>query len=73
MGSYDAVLKVHAVDADKGMVITEILRNVDQLSKARRERLVAATDIVWIVLFGGAFLTSASRSSSAPPICARSR
>jgi len=58
---YDAVLKFHAVDADEGVVIPEILRNLDQLAEARRDRLVAASgivpDIIWIVLFGGAFLT----------------
>ena len=58
---YDAVLKFHAVDTSEGVVIAEILRNLDQLSEARRERLVAATgivpDIIWIVLIGGALLT----------------
>ena len=43
------------------MVVAEILRQVDSISDARRERLVMADgvvpDIIWVVLFGGAALT----------------
>jgi Protein of unknown function (DUF4239) len=58
---YYAVLKFHAFDRGEGLVIAEILRQVDQLSAARRERLVVADgvvpDIIWVVLFGGAVIT----------------
>jgi len=41
--------------------LAEILRQVDRISEARRERRVMADGIVpaiiWVVLFGGAFLT----------------
>ena len=60
---YDAVLKFHTLGADEGLVIAEILRHVDNLSEARRERLVAASgtvpSIIWMVLFVGAFVTVA--------------
>ena len=58
---YVAVLKFHSFDASEGLVIAEILRQVDRLSEARREILVAANGtvpgIIWLVLFIGAFLT----------------
>ena len=58
---YKAVLKFHTFDAFEGIVVAEILRNVDRISDMRRQRLVAATGIVpgviWTVLFTGAFLT----------------
>ena len=42
-------------------VLSEILRNLDEISEARRARLVTATGIVpgiiWTVLFAGAFIT----------------
>jgi len=60
---YSAVLKFHAVDANEGIVVAEILRQVDVISDARRARLVMADGIVpgiiWTVLFGGAALTIA--------------
>jgi uncharacterized protein DUF4239 len=60
---YNAVLKFHSFDAQEGLVIGEILRNVDGISAARRERLVTADGtvpaIIWMVLFTGAFLTVA--------------
>jgi hypothetical protein len=60
---YNAVLKFHSVDAQEGLVIGEILRTVDGISEARRERLVTANgtvpNIIWMVLFTGAFLTIA--------------
>ena len=41
--------------------MAEILRHVDRISEARRERRVMADGVVpaiiWVVLFGGAFLT----------------
>ena len=55
---YRAVLKFHAIEAGEGLVISEILRQVDRISDARRERLVMADgvvpNIIWFVLFGGA-------------------
>ena len=58
---YYAVLRFHAFDRNEGLVVSEILRQVDQMSQARRERLVVADgvvpDIIWVVLFGGAILT----------------
>jgi hypothetical protein len=58
---YGAVLRFHAYDAGEALVVAEILRNVDQISEARRERLVVASgivpDIIWMVLFAGAFVT----------------
>jgi hypothetical protein len=46
---------------DERLVLAEVLRQVDRISEARRERLVVANGIVpaiiWVVLFGGAFLT----------------
>lgn len=58
---YTALLKFHSVDASERPVVTEILRQVDRLSEARRERLLAADGtvpwIIWMVLFVGAFLT----------------
>jgi hypothetical protein len=44
-------------------VVADILRNVDQISEKRRQRLVAATGfvpgIIWAVLLTGAFVTIA--------------
>jgi hypothetical protein len=58
---YRAVLKFHSFGTDEGLILAEILRQVDRISEARRERLVMADGIVpgiiWLVLFGGAFLT----------------
>ncbi len=60
-GIYSAVLKYHKFDGNEGIVLGEILRQVDQISDARRERLVMADGvtpgIIWVVLFGGAALT----------------
>jgi hypothetical protein len=58
---YSAVLKFHTFDTSEGLVIGEILHNVDAISDARRSRLVVASgivpDIIWMVLFVGAFVT----------------
>lgn len=58
---YREVLKFHPFGADEGVVVAEILRQVDRISDARRERLVMADGIVpgiiWVVLFGGAVIT----------------
>ncbi len=58
---YRAVLKFHSFEASEGIIIAEMLRQVDRISDARRERLVMADGVVpgiiWFVLFGGAALT----------------
>jgi Protein of unknown function (DUF4239) len=58
---YLAVLKFHSFNANESIIIAEILRQVDNISDARRERLVMANgivpDIIWVVLFGGAIVT----------------
>jgi hypothetical protein len=55
------VLKFHEFSGNEALVIAEMLRQVDTISEARRQRLVMADGIVpgiiWIVLFGGACLT----------------
>jgi Protein of unknown function (DUF4239) len=60
-GVYNAVLKYHSFDAGEALVVAEVLRKLDDLSGARRERLVVADGIVpgiiWMVLYIGAFLT----------------
>jgi hypothetical protein len=60
---YTAVLRFHSVERSEALVIGEILRQVDEISKARRARLVMSDGIVpgiiWIVLFTGAFITLA--------------
>lgn len=58
---YGAVLKFHAPERGESLVIADMLQQVDAVSEARRERLVAADGIVpgviWAVLLGGAVLT----------------
>ena len=58
---YHAILKFQSLGTDERLVLAEILRHVDRISEARRERRVMADGIVpaiiWVVLFGGAFLT----------------
>ena len=60
---YRAVLKFHSFSANEGIVIAEILRQVDNISDARRERLVRAEGVtpgvIWAVLFAGAVVTIA--------------
>ena len=58
---YHAILKFQSFGTDERLVLAEILRHVDRISEARRERRVMADGVVpaiiWVVLFGGAFLT----------------
>src|SRR5262249_4530981 len=58
---YGAILKFQSLGTDERLVLAEILRQVDRISEARREWRVMADGIVpaivWVVLFGGAFLT----------------
>ena len=60
-GVYVAALAYHANDAGSAALFAEVLHQLDDLTQARRARLVLATgivpEIVWGVLFMGAFLT----------------
>ena len=62
-GVYDALLTYRPSDARDSALLTEVLYQLDQVTQARRGRLVLASGIVpgviWCVLFGGAFLTVA--------------
>ncbi len=58
---YAAILRYRPSDARDTAIMTEILRQLDLMTQARRTRLVMAAGsvprVVWIVLFGGAALT----------------
>lgn len=58
---YSAVLQFRSFASDEEVVLAEIMRQVDRISEARRQRLVMAhgimPSIIWLILFGGAFLT----------------
>jgi len=58
---YKSVLNFHAFDPKEAFVLAETLHNLDEISDARRERLVTASgvvpDIIWMVLLAGAFVT----------------
>jgi hypothetical protein len=58
---YALVLTYEPGDQRGTAVLTEILRQLDRVTEARRARLVKASgvvpDIVWLVLFGGAVIT----------------
>jgi Protein of unknown function (DUF4239) len=60
-GIYGAVLKFDDPGPNERAVIAEILRQVDGVSDARRERLVSADgvtpSVIWVVLFVGAVVT----------------
>ena len=60
-GAYDALLRYQPRDPRGSALMTELLRQLDQVTQARRARLVVSTGIVpgvvWIVLFGGACIT----------------
>ena len=62
-GVYGAVLTYNPGDRRGAALLTEIFRQLDIVTQARRARLVLASGIVpgivWIVLFGGAVLTVA--------------
>lgn len=57
---YAAVLKFH-VQQNEGILLGEVLHQLDTVSLSRRARILAANgavpDILWVTLFGGAFLT----------------
>jgi len=58
---YATVLAYAPTRPSDGALLGEVLRQLDSLTQARRARLVLASGIVpgviWLVLFGGAFLT----------------
>lgn len=60
-GLYKETLKLSPADARETAILSEILRQLDLLTEARRARLVAASGVVpgilWAVLVGGGFLT----------------
>jgi Protein of unknown function (DUF4239) len=60
-GIYSTLLADHSGDRLDAVAIGEILQELDQVTTARRERLVMSAgvvpDILWLVLFGGAALT----------------
>lgn len=60
-GLYKAALKFTPGNAREGVLLAEILHQLDQLTQGRRARLVVAAGVVpwvvWMVLFGGAIVT----------------
>ena len=58
---YKVALKFTPGNARDGVLLAEVLHQLDQLTQARRARLVVAAGVVpgvlWMVLFGGAILT----------------
>jgi len=62
-GIYTALLTFDSPERRNATLVAEILRQIDNITQARRTRLVTAEGVVppvlWIVLFGGAFVTIA--------------
>jgi Protein of unknown function (DUF4239) len=60
-GLYAAVIAVNPVVPREPLIIGDMLRQLDQITQARRERLLLATGIVpgvlWTVLYSGAVVT----------------
>jgi hypothetical protein len=58
---YATLVNVRPGDIREATILTEILRQLDALTQARRDRLVMASGtvpgVIWLVLFGGAVLT----------------
>ncbi len=59
--AYGALLTATPTDRRGSVLLAEVLHELDQVTEARRDRLVLASGvvpgIVWLVLFGGAILT----------------
>jgi hypothetical protein len=59
--AYAALLRYQPKDARGSALMTELLHQLDQVTQARRSRVVVSAgivpSIVWIVLFGGAAIT----------------
>jgi hypothetical protein len=60
-GAYAALLQYQPTDLKGGALMTELLHQLDLVTQARRARIVVSAGIVpgivWVVLFGGAFIT----------------
>lgn len=60
---YPVLLKPPSAERIEPVLLAELLRQLDEVSAARRSRLVASSGtvppILWYVLFGGAFITVA--------------
>jgi hypothetical protein len=60
-GVYAALLKIDLAPGLKTAALSEIMRQLDVISQARRARLIASEgtvpNIIWGILFGGAVLT----------------
>ena len=58
---YATLLKIDSAPGLKASVLSEIMRQLDVISQARRARLIASAgtvpDVIWLILFGGAALT----------------
>jgi hypothetical protein len=58
---YTALLAFESTERGDVALVSEILRQLDIITQARRERLISAQGavpgIIWLVLFGGAFVT----------------
>jgi Protein of unknown function (DUF4239) len=58
---YATLLTSTAAERGGNPVVSEILHQFDQMTQARRARLIAARgnvpDVIWLVLFGGAIVT----------------
>jgi hypothetical protein len=60
-GAYAALLQYQPTDLRGGALMTELLHQLYLVTQARRARIVVSAGIVpgivWVVLFGGAFIT----------------
>ena len=60
-GVYATLLRIDSAQRISGPLTAEIMRQLDVIGQARRERLIASEGtvpgVIWIVLFGGAILT----------------
>jgi hypothetical protein len=56
-GIYTALLRIVTSQPGGNQVVSEILHQIDEISRARRARLIASKgtvpDVIWYVLFGG--------------------
>ncbi|HEY4203240.1 MAG TPA: DUF4239 domain-containing protein [Devosiaceae bacterium] len=58
---YQAALRFSPSSNRDGVILGEVLHQLDLLTQARRDRLVSSSgivpDLLWVILFGGAILT----------------
>jgi Protein of unknown function (DUF4239) len=73
--AYAALLRYQPADFKGAALMTELLHQLDLVTQARRSRVVVSAGIVpgivWVVLFGGAFITIGFTFYSAPKIYMR--